>query len=225
MITIDRKHWYENVFAKVLQVQDLIRQPITEYPDLSSKEKDQLRQTQVFKDEIVQVLAKYQNFHLVRKFEQTLGWALVEHLRVDEQVQGFIYPDIELQDAQAFLYSWKDTSYVFGGLSRQGIDCSGFSQLYYLHVLGLILPKNSNDQRKLGKPTEFKTLKDHDLIFCRPFHHPDHHVVIFHSGQFWHSRRSGGVVCQSEEEFLKQFNVEDVRTLLMTCVPVYTKSP
>lgn len=213
MVFIDKNQWFQNVFAEILAGDDIIRQPLTNYKDLSDKEKDQLRQTQVFKDEVVQVLANHEGFSLIRKYEKTLGWIPSQHLRINEQKKEFEIPKPDLQDAQKFLNSWKGIIYVFGGLSREGIDCSGFSQLYYLNVLGMVLPKNSFDQRKLGTPTSFGALKDHDLIFCRPFHHPDHHVVIYFTGKFWHSRRTGGVVCQTEEEFLKEFNVEDSRTL------------
>ncbi len=214
MVSIDRSNWLDNVFAKVLAHQDLIRQPLIQYPGLTDKEKDQLRQTQVFEDEIVQVLGVHENFNLVRKYEATLGWILSKHLGVCD-TKKFETPKYHVQSSAEFLDSWKGTLYEFGGLSKLGIDCSGFTQLYYLHVHGMMLPKNSQDQRKLGTQGSFNDLKDHDLIFCRPLSDlKSHHVVLFYSKKLWHSRRKGGVVCQTIEEFLKEFKVEDVRSLI-----------
>jgi cell wall-associated NlpC family hydrolase len=213
MVSIDKNQWYENIFARVLVQEDLIRQPLTNYPELTNKEKDQLRQTQVFERELVQVLGVYESFSLVRKYENTLGWMLSQNLQ-DTESKNFEIPENLNQSALEFLSSWKGTIYEFGGLSKQGIDCSGFTQLYYLNVHGMVLPKNSRDQRKLGVQSSLNNIKDHDLIFCRPL--PDliyHHVVLFFSNQFWHSRRNGGVICQTREEFLKEFKVEDVRTM------------
>jgi|GEM_PF-2113936 len=213
MISIDRGQWYESVFAKVLSQQDIIRQPITNYTELSNKEKDQLRQTQVFEDEIVQVLGVHEGFSLVRKYEATLGWMLSKNLKASE-CKSFEIPKYPMRPASEFLSSWKGTIYEFGGLSKQGIDCSGFTQLYYLNVIGSVLPKNSKDQRKLGIQSSFNNLKDHDLIFCRPLSDlSSHHVALFFSNQLWHSRRNGGVVCQRIEDFIIEFQVEDVRTL------------
>lgn len=214
MITIDKRQWFENVFAKVLIQQDLIRQPLIEYPGLTDKEKDQLRQTQVFADEIVQVLGVHESFSLVRKYEATLGWILSKQL-IAGGFKKFEIPKYLPQSPSEFVASWKGTLYEFGGLSKQGIDCSGFTQLYYLHVHGIMLPKNSQDQRKLGSQGSFDDLKDHDLIFCRPLSDLNsNHVVLFYSKQLWHSRRKGGVVCQTIEEFLKEFKVEDVRRFI-----------
>jgi len=213
MVSIDRSDWLKDVFARVLNQQDIIRQPLTTYPGLTDKEKDQLRQTQVFEGELVQVLGVHEEFSLVRKYEGTLGWMPSKHLAATA-LSKFESPQYHAQSASEFLVSWKGTIYEFGGLSREGIDCSGFTQLYYLHVHGSVLPKNSRDQRKLGTQGSMDDLKDHDLIFCRPLSDlASHHVVLVYAGQLWHSRRKGGVVCQSIQDFLKEFQVEDVRRL------------
>lgn len=213
MIFIDKGQWLKDVFAEVVGQQDLLRQPINEYSSLSPKEKDQLRQTQVFQNELVQILAVHENFSLVRKFEKTLGWMPSTFLRTSLQKEFPIFSTPKVSAAD-FLSSWKGTLYEFGGLSQEGIDCSGFIQLYFLNTHEIILPKNSKDQRKLGVLSSFQFQRDNDLVFCRPKLDPEsHHVAIFFSKNLWHSRRKGGVVCQTIEEFLSEFHVEEVRSL------------
>lgn len=220
MIFIDKTLWLKDVFAAVVSPQDLIRQPLPSYPTLSDKDKDQLRQTQVFEDETVQILGSHAEFTLVRKFEGTLGWAPSEHFKVNPNLKGFSVPPAPSQTSDDFFAQWEGTRYEFGGLSKAGIDCSGLSQLYYLRVLGSVIPKNSRDQRKLGVPSSFQAQTDHDLVFCNPVSDPVfHHVAIFFSGKLWHSRRKGGVVCQTPEEFLAEFLVGEVRTILCASVP------
>lgn len=211
MISIDKKLWLQDRFAEVTQQDDLIRQPLTNYVDLTNKEKDQLRQTQVFLGETVQWLATHESFALVRKFEGTLGWIPSLHLKPSADKE-FRIPHSPFTTAETFLSAWKGTVYEFGGLSKSGIDCSGLTQLYYLGIHQKILPKNSRDQRKLGQEAQLERIRNHDLIFCRPYAElTSHHVAIFFEDHVWHSRRKGGVVCQTLSEFLKEFQVEDVR--------------
>jgi cell wall-associated NlpC family hydrolase len=54
--------------------------------------------------------------------------------------------------------------YVFGGESRNGMDCSGFTQLLFKQV-GYNLPRVSHDQSKIGSDVEYKDLRAGDLIF------------------------------------------------------------
>lgn len=217
MIFIDKSQWLKDVFAEVVGQQDLLRQPQEGYSNLTDKEKDQLRQTQVFNNEIVQILGVHQEFSLIRKFEGTLGWAPSKSFKVNPILKEFSVSITPKHSLDEFLSQWKGTRYEFGGLSKDGIDCSGFSQLYYLDVHGIILPKNSRDQRKLGVQSSFQDQKDHDLVFCKPIADPAfHHVAIFYSRKLWHSRRKGGVVCQTPEEFQAEFFVEEVRTLRAT---------
>jgi hypothetical protein len=213
MISISRNQWYTDIFAVVTDQQDIIRQPLTNYSELTDKEKDQLRQTQVFQNELVQILGVHESFSLIKKFENTLGWIPSTKLKASS-CKSFETLTSMNQQASEFLSSWKGTIYEFGGLSKHGIDCSGFTQLYYLQVHNMVLPKNSKDQRKLGTQSSLDNLKDHDLIFCRPLSELNsHHVAVFYSNQIWHSRRNGGVVCQEIGDFLIEFQVEDVRTV------------
>lgn len=215
MAFIDKSSWLENIFAEVLCDEDIIRQPTSHYETLSNKDKDQLRQTQVFKSEIIQVLGEHEHFSLIRKFEKTLGWIPSKSIRIKDDLHDFKFPISKGLSSSHFLNSWKGVEYEFGGLSKKGIDCSGLTQLYYLDVLDIILPKNSKDQRKLGSHSHLENFKDHDLIFCRPNSEPSsHHVAIMYSGKVWHSRRNGGVVCQAPYEFLNEYTVEDTRTIV-----------
>lgn len=214
MTHIPRDQWIKNTFMQMTADTELLRLPEMGYQELTDKEKDKLRQTEVFNGEIVQLLGKGEHFNLVRKFEGTLGWVPRSSLTASSanDFEMRLSPRIS---PESFIQNWLGTPYVWGGLSPKGIDCSGFTQLYYLDVHHMVLPKNSFDQRKLGGPSSLENLKDHDLIFC--YAHDQaatHHVVLYYQGCCWHARRKGGIVRQELAEFIPQFRLEEARTYL-----------
>lgn len=66
--------------------------------------------------------------------------------------------------------------YVYGGESRSGIDCSGFTQLAYAAV-GIHLPRVSNDQ--IGKGVRVSNPQPGDLVY---WSYPHNHVMIYYGG-------------------------------------------
>ena len=214
MTHIPKEEWLKDSFASTKVDTELLRLPDASYQQLTPKEKDGLRQTEIFVGETVQVLGSSGDFKLVRKYDNTLGWV------PSSNVATSFAKDFQLQmppksSPMDFLQKWLSVPYVWGGLSLKGIDCSGFSQQYFLQVHNILLPKNSFDQRKLGKARELKDIQSHDLIFC--YHRElaaTHHVVVYFEGQCWHARRKGGIVRQSLNEFLPEFKLEEVRSYL-----------
>ena len=58
-----------------------------------------------------------------------------------------------------FITDWVGVKYKFGGLDKDGIDCSGFALLLEKQIFGIDLPRISRDQsigRKAKKPKQVR---------------------------------------------------------------------
>jgi cell wall-associated NlpC family hydrolase len=92
-------------------------------------------------------------------------------------------------------YSYRGTPYVYGGASRGGFDCSGFTSYLY-GKRGVALPHTARGQFAMGRKVERGDLKPGDLVFFQTVTPGISHVGVYvGNGQFIHasSRRSGGV--------------------------------
>lgn len=68
-------------------------------------------------------------------------------------------------DIEALVLHYLSTPYLWGGRTRYGIDCSGFSQLIYSHF-NINLPRDAYQQAELGVTVDFLTeIKKGDLAF------------------------------------------------------------
>jgi hypothetical protein len=210
VISIEKEKWFLNVFARITEFSDMTRQPIELKSIQNKKEVDSYRQSQLNADEVVRLLGTHNQYSLIMKFDKTLGWINSKYC---EQISVTKWENIcpsEKMSSTQFWDSWLGTPYLWGGLSKSGIDCSGLIQLYYLNVLGKILPKNSKDQRKSGISKNFSEIKNHDLVFCyRKNGDRIHHVAIFFEQKLWHARLSG-VESQTIESFLDLYDIEEV---------------
>ena len=58
--------------------------------------------------------------------------------------------DIKKEALRTHYQSWKGIRYRYGGISRKGVDCSGFTLLTYKEVFGKSLPRTVRSRLKKG---------------------------------------------------------------------------
>jgi probable lipoprotein NlpC len=95
---------------------------------------------------------------------------------------------------------WKGAKYRIGGLSRKGIDCSGFVYVTFKSQFGMVLPRSTELQAELGKNVAKSQLRTGDLVFFRTGGSVRHVGVYLERGKFLHASTSLGVMISGLEE-------------------------
>ena len=108
---------------------------------------------------------------------------------------------IDLGDEQAVqqilydqLREWEGAPYQIGGLTKEGIDCSGFVYMTFLSKFGIRLPRSARLQADAGSSVLYKNLKAGDLLFFKTGVNSRHVGIYLEEKQFIHASKSSGVM-------------------------------
>ncbi len=89
--------------------------------------------------------------------------------------------------------NWKGTPYQYGGLSKRGIDCSGFVQVTFQNQFSKHLPRTTEQQSKLGITIKKSQLRAGDLVFFKTGYNKRHVGIALGNSEFMHASTSKGV--------------------------------
>jgi len=97
------------------------------------------------------------------------------------------------------LGQWRGTPYRYGGMSRGGVDCSGFVYLTMRDKFDLQLPRSTRAQSDIGTRISKSDLQPGDLVFFKTGAGENGlHVGIYDSDNaFIHASTSQGVIRSS----------------------------
>jgi probable lipoprotein NlpC len=94
-----------------------------------------------------------------------------------------------------FITDWAGVRYRFGGLDKNGVDCSGFAFLLEKEIYGVTLPRISREQANVVKHKNIDKLKEGDLVFFSfGGSDVDHVGVYLNNGFFVHASTTRGVI-------------------------------
>ena len=90
--------------------------------------------------------------------------------------------------------AWAGVPYRLGGLSKEGVDCSGFVYMTYLTQLNTRLPRSTYQQSQIGDYVFQNDLRAGDLVFFRIGYSTRHVGIYLENGLFAHASKSSGVM-------------------------------
>lgn len=92
------------------------------------------------------------------------------------------------------LREWRPVRYKIGGLSKGGVDCSGFVYLTYQAYFGIQLPRSTTDQARVGVKIAQDELQPGDLVFFKTGVAQGHVGMYTKNRRFIHASTSSGVM-------------------------------
>ncbi|HHI94580.1 MAG TPA: hypothetical protein ENK04_13890 [Gammaproteobacteria bacterium] len=93
--------------------------------------------------------------------------------------------------------AWKSTPYKLGGLSKTGVDCSGFVHVTFRDVFNKQTPRSTEQLAQSGKAVTQKSLTFGDLVFFKTGRTQRHVGIYIKDGKFIHASSSRGVIQSS----------------------------
>lgn len=90
--------------------------------------------------------------------------------------------------------SWRGVEYKMGGLSKNGVDCSGFVYHTFRSKFGINIPRTTKLQSTIGQAVSKNKLKSGDLVFFKTATKVRHVGIYLENNNFLHASTSKGVM-------------------------------
>ena len=132
---------------------------------------------------------------------QTDSLALGQRLRIPARAVNPLEPTVQLSDLRGIASRYLGVTYVYGGSSASGLDCSGFVSIVY-RELGVTLPRTSREQFTTGIAVNQFDLESGDLVFFDTLGRGavSHVGIYLGAGEFIHAASNPGKVITSRLE-------------------------
>ncbi|HET8711321.1 MAG TPA: NlpC/P60 family protein [Spongiibacteraceae bacterium] len=95
---------------------------------------------------------------------------------------------------------WRSVKYKSGGLSKSGVDCSGFVYLTYDSRFDIQLPRSTTEQVTVGTEIPQNQLAPGDLVFFKTGAKQRHVGIYIEGRKFVHASTERGVMISSLDD-------------------------
>ncbi len=101
---------------------------------------------------------------------------------------------VSVEALKNYFSGWIGTRYTLGGLSHDGVDCSGLTLLAYKELFDKELPRTVEEQVQRGTSVKKEYLRPGDLVFFKTGIFQRHVGIYLDDDLFVHASRSNGVM-------------------------------
>jgi cell wall-associated NlpC family hydrolase len=129
-----------------------------------------------------------------------IGKELTRRQKPSSHYLNITPPGLDRDKVLLDVISYLGVPYAYGGTSKQGIDCSGFTSRIYESAAGRILPRSALAQYGVGEEIQPDSLEFGDLVFFNTTGRLPSHVGLYlEDDLFAHASVTSGVTISSLE--------------------------
>ncbi len=219
-----REKFWVRPWSSVL---DVWQGPVKNASQLNERARHRNIQTQVNESDLpLKVLAEKDGSYLIQMADLTRGFVEAEKVKkipakkywrqVKRFTNDLVAVDTTKSKFLSFLKSYPRVQYKWGGRTRRRMDCSACVQDVFFRTTGYLLPRNSRDQGKKGRPAQ--ALAVGDIILFKSRRDQISHIGIVsdaYTGEVFHLSRLKKVpVFERITKMEKRYKIVDVRRLV-----------
>lgn len=116
---------------------------------------------------------------------------------IRQQISQLDGKDEITEALREYFSHWQGTRYRYGGLSHNGVDCSGLTFIAYKELFGKNLPRSVKEQAEKGKKISKAALQAGDLLFFKTGRSQKHVGIYLEDDLFMHASGAKGVIISS----------------------------
>jgi len=88
---------------------------------------------------------------------------------------------------------WYGVKYCYGGIDKNGVDCSALVQIIYYDAFGIKVPRTTALQAQVGYPIKKSLIQEGDLVLFKTGWRTRHSGIYLEHGNFLHTSTKHGV--------------------------------
>lgn len=115
--------------------------------------------------------------------------------------------NISGSNLEKYVDQWLGVPYQYGGMSKNGVDCSGFTSRVMQDLYHLNIPRTAENQYENSRKVSDSRRKAGDLVFFRNVRGRgiDHVGVYLGNNKFAHASTKAGVIISNlDEDYYKK---------------------
>ncbi|MGZ3852789.1 MAG: C40 family peptidase [Flavisolibacter sp.] len=121
-----------------------------------------------------------------------LKYALLLDINVEQAIDVNVFKVLD---------EWMGTRYRLGGSTKDGIDCSAFTQILFNSLYGISLPRTAREQFDFSQRISRAELKQGDLVFFNTIGGVSHVGMYLQNNKFVHASTGGVTISDLYDDY------------------------